>query len=348
MNRLYHLKQTLKRNILDNYLLDHIEFIVLDYNSSDQLGDWIKSEMANFIKQDILVYYRTSTPELYNRSHSRNMAYRLSRGELVCNLDADNYLGVGFAEKILANFESNRNSFYTSNLNIEDVFGKVILPKTSFFKVRGYNENLGGYGFEDVDFFNRLERSGLTHRLFYDPEFHKYISHSKYERVQNEKFFRNLESIYISYKTPYISNVAIFYKDNTCKLIEFIDNPHLNILVERERSFIERFTDELGYVMINKPLISGRWEVSDTRMFVHLGEIKCEFAVGAVLFKIMEESFYKIDDEDLIIDILLTFSTSLNILEAKKILNDPYINKKGFGKGQVCRNFEDSKIIELN
>jgi hypothetical protein len=338
----------LEKNILDNYLLDEVEFVVLDYNSTDKLGDWIKGEMTHYIELDILVYYRTSNPEVYNRSHSRNMAYRLSRGELVCNLDADNFLGVGFAKKMLTNFQRNADSFYTSNLNIEDVFGKVVLTRSSFLKVKGYNEGLNGYGFEDVDFFSRLEGSGLTHNLFYEPEFHKYISHSKYERVQNEKFFKNLEFIYISYKTPYLSNVIIFYKNNTFKLIEFIDNPHLNRLNEKERSFLERFTDELTYVMINKPLIFGKWEVKDNRLFVQIEETEFEFTENAAFIKLNEEDFYKIDDEDLIIDILLTFSTSLNILEAKKILNDPYINKRGFGTGQVFRNFDYSKMIELN
>ena len=35
MNRLKHLQETLEKNILDNFLVDEVEFVVLDYNSQD-------------------------------------------------------------------------------------------------------------------------------------------------------------------------------------------------------------------------------------------------------------------------------------------------------------------------
>lgn len=41
MNRFKHLQETLERNIHDNYLVDNVEFVVLDYNSEDGLDKWI-------------------------------------------------------------------------------------------------------------------------------------------------------------------------------------------------------------------------------------------------------------------------------------------------------------------
>ena len=40
MNRLKHLKN-FEKNILDNFLVDEVEFVVLDYNSQDGLEEWI-------------------------------------------------------------------------------------------------------------------------------------------------------------------------------------------------------------------------------------------------------------------------------------------------------------------
>ena len=37
MNRLKHLQETLEKNILDNFLVDEVEFVVLDYNSQDEI-----------------------------------------------------------------------------------------------------------------------------------------------------------------------------------------------------------------------------------------------------------------------------------------------------------------------
>ncbi|MFD2148711.1 glycosyltransferase family 2 protein [Mucilaginibacter antarcticus] len=63
MNRLSHLKQTLKRNILDNEDYPNLEFILLDYNSTDGLKEYVRSELHTFITSKKLVYYRTEEPK---------------------------------------------------------------------------------------------------------------------------------------------------------------------------------------------------------------------------------------------------------------------------------------------
>ena len=41
-------------------------------------------------------YLVTRTPRHYNMSHSRNIAFLAAQGEIVVNVDADNYIGSGF------------------------------------------------------------------------------------------------------------------------------------------------------------------------------------------------------------------------------------------------------------
>jgi cellulose synthase/poly-beta-1,6-N-acetylglucosamine synthase-like glycosyltransferase len=100
MNRLSHLQETLIENIEDNLLISDVEFILLDYNSSDGLENWVKS-LTKYLDNGILTFYRTDTPIVYHRSHSRNMAIRLSEADIVCNLDADNFLGKNFANTVI-------------------------------------------------------------------------------------------------------------------------------------------------------------------------------------------------------------------------------------------------------
>ena len=45
MNRLHHIRQTLPKNIADNSDYENVEFILLDYNSSDGLEEWVKETM---------------------------------------------------------------------------------------------------------------------------------------------------------------------------------------------------------------------------------------------------------------------------------------------------------------
>ena len=222
MNRCFHLKETLKRNITENYLPQDIEFVLLDYKSSDQLEKWIEEEMSDYIDSGILVYFRTTSPIYYHRSHSRNIALRLSEGNIICNLDADNFLGEGFAAEMISEFSRNSEIFYTSNLSSNDIFGRVIMLREDFNAVRGYNEQLEGYGFEDVDLYTRLSKRGLEQKVFSNPQYYKVIKHSKMDRISNERFVKKLNSIYISYIDPYTSDILFLYEDLMSGLKNFI------------------------------------------------------------------------------------------------------------------------------
>ena len=212
MNRLKHLQETLEKNILDNFLVDEVEFVVLDYNSQDGLEEWIAQSMMKYIEMGILVYYRTTEPAYYRRSHSRNMVFRLAEGEVVCNLDADNYLGRGFAEFMLKEFNNKERLFYTSNLCYRDVFGRVCLERKEFVEARGYNEVFVGYGLEDVEFFNRLLCRGLVQEIFNQKEFYNVLMHADEERIAQEFLLKKLQSVYLDYINPYSTRVLMLYK----------------------------------------------------------------------------------------------------------------------------------------
>lgn len=98
MNRLEHLQATLERNILDNLPEGQVEFVLLDYHSTDGLPEWVRQHMGGYISRGVLNYYRTEEPQHYLRSHSRNMAFRLAQGDILCNLDADNFSGGGICK----------------------------------------------------------------------------------------------------------------------------------------------------------------------------------------------------------------------------------------------------------
>ena len=99
MNRLDDLKKTLPKNILDN--ADYpSEFVLLDYGSTDGLEDWIKNEMMSYVLDGSLVYYKALNQKNFNPNHSRNMSFRLANGEIITNVDADNYTNVGFLSRI--------------------------------------------------------------------------------------------------------------------------------------------------------------------------------------------------------------------------------------------------------
>lgn len=163
MNRLEDIMITLPANIGANADYPELEFVLLDYNSTDGLGRWVKRKMHKHIESGRLVYYRTDDPEFYSMAHSRNVAFRLASGDIVCNLDADNFTfdGTPVSQSwawwlsSMADSHPERTMFCkTKQLTI--MHGRVGFWKDEFVDLLGgYNEQLKGYGFDDQDLAER-------------------------------------------------------------------------------------------------------------------------------------------------------------------------------------------------
>ena len=69
------MRQTLGRNLTDNPGPNSV-FIVLDYNSADDMGEFVRTEHAKDIESGKLVYYRTEEPDRFRMAHAKNMAHR--------------------------------------------------------------------------------------------------------------------------------------------------------------------------------------------------------------------------------------------------------------------------------
>jgi GT2 family glycosyltransferase len=155
MGRLDDLLQTLPTNIADNADYPRVEFVLLDYNSQDGLEKWVKENMSGHVESGKLVYARTTEPKWYHMAHSRNVAFKLATGEIVCNVDADNWTGPGFATALnrLANEKPERAVFVKGWRLLR---GRVGLYRKEWLELLGgYDESLTGYGHDDRDLVDR-------------------------------------------------------------------------------------------------------------------------------------------------------------------------------------------------
>jgi GT2 family glycosyltransferase len=103
-NRTAHLKQTLPQNVADN---PGAVFVVLDYGSEDELVSWLAEDFAAEIRAGSVVVYSTPA-DRFRMAHAKNMAHRAAiaeGGEILVNLDADNFTGPGFARYLKKMFE---------------------------------------------------------------------------------------------------------------------------------------------------------------------------------------------------------------------------------------------------
>ena len=345
MNRLHHLQQTLEQNIQDNYLPEDVEFILLDYNSKDGLEQWVNQTMMQHIESGILAYYKTMEPEYYFRSHSRNMTFRLANAGLLCNLDADNFLGKGFASFMMEEFSMQERIFYTSDESAHDTFGRICVTQNDYLSVKGYNESLQGYGYEDIDLFSRLKKNGLTRKYFTNPEFYHSILHSKAERVTNEYMIKNIESLFITYINSYLSGILLLYKNHTFHHYTLVDTPHLYCLPSFLRP--DYYVEERNDVTLKEDYQKGDWKEENNEIILVQNQNSLIFPKDETEIYYQDHNYYRISDKELEIELVILLTDAINRRSAQKQLNEnQVVNPDGFGKGVVYKNFDkETKII---
>lgn len=216
MNRLHHLKKTLPKNIEDNISYGNIEFVVLNYNSKDALDKWIFTEMIEYINTGILVYIKTEEPQYFLRSHSKNIVTKKASGDIVCNVDADNFIGEGFAKYINELFIKDKDSYLAVKKNSvsKDCYGRIGLFKGDFMSITGYDESMTDYGFEDFDIQNRLDLLGRRAKYITNIKFLKILNHDDITRIENEPHINEIVKIYIRYINHYSSELLFLFKNN--------------------------------------------------------------------------------------------------------------------------------------
>lgn len=354
MNRLHHLRQTLLTNMLDNEDYPELEFILVDYNSSDGLEDYVRNFLQEYIDKGTLVYYKTLTPSYFNRSHSRNLAFKLATGDLICNIDADNYTGKSFAAYLNDAFNKEENIFLTTvGQNFKkDVLGRICVKRADFYMIKGYDERMINYGFEDYDFVNRLEMAGVKRSFFENKDdFFKAITHEQTERLSNEFVSRNLYSVFMNYLTPSSTELLFLFNNKEFKKYLFID--HQTFTYPELPTEIEKIQMKYRFSFVDDSLIEGNWiENEEDIILSHKEELKLSFDQEKNCYSSPSgESldFYKITDEDLTREAVMLYSQIVNriLMEKNKLTGNFIVNSTDFGKDTVYKNFT-AQILTLN
>jgi len=155
--RLWQLEQTLRKNIDDNADYDKCNFILIDYNSKDGLEQWIKNNFSKEIENGKLIYFKNNNFKLFQMAHAKNLSHRLAEGEVVVNLDGDNFTNKGFANYVNSMFKAHPNILLHSG-NSNGTAGRIAVLKKHFIGVNGYDESFKVNYYEEVDYINRLKR----------------------------------------------------------------------------------------------------------------------------------------------------------------------------------------------
>jgi hypothetical protein len=167
-NRLQQIKQTLPQNLKDNISMKgQVNFVLVDFGSTDGLEEWIIENFAQEIKDGYLKYYYTDELQDWHTSIAKNTAHALSESDILVNLDCDSYTGENGGEFILNNmikYGIHNTAVHQFDNNFEDgSYGQIALSKQNFIRIRGYDESFESVGYQNEDLLLRLMLMGISY-----------------------------------------------------------------------------------------------------------------------------------------------------------------------------------------
>ncbi|HTI10441.1 MAG TPA: glycosyltransferase family A protein [Puia sp.] len=354
MNRLNHLSSTLPVNIGENQHLPHVEFVLLDYNSSDGLETWVKDNLSRYIDSGILKYYKTCDPAYFETAHSRNMAIKLASGDIFCMTDADNFTGPGYIGWVDSTFSLHGNNTVITtlrkdNLPYHDQGGKFAFSRELLYSVNGYDESVVYYGMEDVDLANRLEKAGGNRVFIEQEEYLKHISHSDEERFANFRLTKELESLYISVaaieSAAETATILYLLKDATFIEMNYAFNKEI------EKDYILSFN---GWRMVEDGCRKGSYKREGGGLALDFGNEPVFYAepeTGLLISKQRDQKMAWKEltrDEPLYYEIIKGYGECYNrIVCEENERNSKPVNPNGWGLGTVYLNFDTSRPVKV-
>ncbi len=196
--RVQHLERTLPANLRDN---PGAKFVVLDYNDTSGLSDYLRNNHAADIGEGRLAVYQYRDPVPFRMAHAKNMAHRcgmLEGGDVLVNLDADNFTGAAFAEYLKRKFQIDGPDMFMWSRMVKEgegrlpkgISGRIAVTKEAFVLSGGYDEKYSTYSPDDKDFNARLGRMGYQgHEIA--PRFLDAILHNDKMRFREYPAARN-------------------------------------------------------------------------------------------------------------------------------------------------------------
>ena len=336
-NRLHHLQETLPKNICDNAAYPDVEFIVLDYNSSDGLATWMKEHMMGYIESGRVKFYQTFEPDSYHPAHSRNMAFLLAGGQLLCNQDADNYTGDGFAaymngcfrenaRRILVTFGGRRKKAST------DTYGRLCMTRDDFVNVKGYDEKIGFYGGEDIDMARRIMALGREPVVTEEERFLRSIKHTDEERLKEMDIHQQLQYCFLAESNRQARYMLFLYRNGRFELI--------TMEISGKMAADSAASPDTGHF---------EWESGLLRLSFDEG-FKWHFsgANGSKVLRLDKPSsslvLYQVQGKQGLAGWIMQYV----ILKARTLsCTDKIVNLEGFGAGTVYCNFNYKKAINV-
>lgn len=159
--RRWQLEQVLFDNLCRLKDID-AEWIIFDYHCPDQLLDNLMRFplFSKLLEKEKVKIYRLTEDLPFDMPLAKNAAHVHAIGDIVFNLDADNFIGISHLE--LEKLKKDEFLWISKSLD-NGTCGRIGLDRNLFLEVGGYNTALSGAGYEDIELIRRLLALGKVH-----------------------------------------------------------------------------------------------------------------------------------------------------------------------------------------
>lgn len=152
-NRVEQLRQTFTVNAALLALHEDVEWVVVNFGSTDDIDDYMAQMLPAASRR--LLYVKEMSGRAWHSSIAKNVAHHLASGEIVVNLDCDNFIGDAI-ETIRYYFTHGARVLHMwSGLFADGTYGRIAMEREIFFTLGGYDESFYPMGYQDTDLLVR-------------------------------------------------------------------------------------------------------------------------------------------------------------------------------------------------
>lgn len=181
-NRLHQFVQTLDKNydLIKNN--PNTEWVIVNYNSSDDTHKFILEKLKHMSNR--VIYVNEFSGRKWHASIAKNVAHKNATGDVLMNLDCDNYIGDSLYI-ILEKFSNDMECMQMwTGVPYDGTYGRIAINKDLFFGLGGYDETFYPMGGQDSDLLNRAKAFGAKCERYVSDKFVA-IPNTKEDSIKN-------------------------------------------------------------------------------------------------------------------------------------------------------------------
>ena len=158
-NRLFQFEETFGPNLREIARHPNTEWIVLNMNSADALDSYLSERLPDLPSR--FTYASTIAPRPWHLSVAKNRAHTLGAGDVLVNLDCDNFIGDAI-DTIESRLTGNILGLHLwSGVFRDGTCGRIALRREAFYELGGYDEEMLPMSYQDLDLLKRAVASGM-------------------------------------------------------------------------------------------------------------------------------------------------------------------------------------------